>query len=1774
MKTRIYLLVLMLSVALSIHAQSYNKLWKDVEQMEQNDLPKSVLAKAKIIYEKAKTDRNVPQMMKAYLTMMIWKRNISPDSLQIDINDLEEWAMRKDTEAQDKAVLNSILGGIFIEKDFEKGNRFLLLSLKDSLNLIEYKAENLAPLVKTEETSLLYFDDNLYDLLARRAIRLWEQHQWNRQQTTIQETIKKTYHSLLHIYQVKGMRSAWLLTALDAYPQADEKCLRTWIKEYGDLDICAEVYLRLATNRLYQDKPAERLAILREGIARYPDYSRINVLKNAEHEILTPTLNLFVARTCPKIPIDVRIDYRNLKGVTLKLYRVNLSIESVLLKKLTPKTVAEYASLVREKHIDLPTTFDYKMRTDTLILEEADAGVYYVVGIPDGYPKIERGILLYITGLQIIHRTLPDNKQEVIVLNKWSGHPVPEAQVNIYQRKGEDYVWRESHIANSDGVVVLPIPQSLKNYMSFQAQTTADKAMPIVDVWLGNNQYRTNDIVEEHVKLFTDRSIYRPGQNLHYSGIVYHQQKDETKVSEENNYPVILQDADGKEVLRQEVKTDSFGSFSGVFKLPKMSKMGVYRLLVGKGITSFQVEEYNHPTFEVSFDTVRSNYQAGDSIQVIGRVRSFSGMPVQEALVNYQVSRLENKFWRIRGIETKQSVGETITDTEGKFEVPLYFSPMEEGNENWHYIYKVSVDVTSLSGETQKGILSLPLGSSSLKLFIPDWENETILKEHNKQLTFQVNNLMGVPIKVEVDYQVWLRDELMLQGKAISNEDFELEGLDDLPSGRYRLKAMLKDEAGEKVEQTVMFSLFSLKDKCLPDDMPLWCYQSSEEFGSDGTATLYLGSSKKDVYLFCDLMYGDNRVERKRIVFSDSLLTFRYTYREEYGDGLRCSFAFLKDGELYSRNFIFNKPKPDKTLCLRWKTFRDKLQPGANEFWTLSILHPDGKPAEAQLLATMYDASLDRLAPHTWDFDLNFVRNIPRSNWQFVDTPHAYWGFDFPMKMLKFNPFSYSRLEIPFGLASEERGMQMFKSNVAMGNVKSAMGLALRESASIHDVSILDTSLEQGVNENTGKVQIRTNFGETVFFYPQLRTNEKGEVNIEFHLPESLTEWKFMGLAHTKDLDFGSLTEKVVASKKFMLQPNLPRYVRVGDQVNVASLLMNLSDKEVKGMVRMELFLPDSDKVILWQKTPFVVKAGETEKISFSFTVTDNYEGLGVRMIADGDNFSDGEQRYLPVLTNKQTLTESILLNTHGKGTFTYSLDTLFNNHSTSISHPRMWVEYASNPMWYAILALKVVSNPENDNVLSWASAYYANSLLVHLVKIEPRIIDSLKLDYLDTKLEEARLKLKELQNEDGSWSWYKGMSGSFYMTTSVVQLLTRLQQISGGGLDADCLKMKQQAWGYLNKQLAEEVRIMKENERKGIKNMDISNVVLQCLYSDALSNYTYISEEIANYLISKLESMSARLTIYGKALSSIIFYEAGKDNKAKEFIESLMQYSVMTEEMGRYFDSDKASYSWFSYKIPTQVAAIEAIKRVTNEAKTQEEMKQWLLKQKQTQVWDTPVATTDAVYALLTTGENWLLGKGEGEIEIGDEKIRIREGESLGYLNEQVQGDVMKLRKVTLQRSSAGIGWGSVYTEFEEEIDKVSAQGNALKVIRKLYKDGKPLLDGDVLRVGDRLTVCLIIITDRDMDFVQVKDERAACMESSDALSGYRWNGQIGYYQELKDSSIAFYLEKMRKGIHRLSYDVYVAQSGVYQQGIATIKSLYAPEFAGHGQGGCLVVK
>ena len=1886
------IVLLVMSVFAPMQAQTYDNLWKELEVLERKDLPKSVISEAMKIYDKAKAEQNVPQMMKAYLTAMQYRSLLTPDSLKVDMNGLEQWASQTGS-MEDKAILYSILGEMTMPADVKKGLGYLQASLKDKDRLLLIPVEKLRPMVRVGEASKRYFRDNLYNLLARRAIQIMQQYRWQAaakanqtnslpadmtdmdQFVTYQfvpvsdcdltAAVMQTYQSLLKAYDTETEREGWLLTGIDALNYlyrnfsgnfSNDVCqqeLRKWIHTYPAVKTVPEAYLALAQFLQYQNNQVERLRIVREGIAGYPRYEGINQLKNIEKEILNASLSLEIATAYPGEQQSVKVNYKNLTGITLQLYKVNLPVTSAVLQNRTTHFESKYARLQREEHFSLKPTTDYLNVDTTLTIQAPQAGIYFLKAVPDGKKGVSDGTLMNVTALKTIYRPLPDGTLELVVVDAVSGQPVSEAEVTIYTEKGGGYSPQQTYQADKQGTLKLDFLNSNKYW--YNAHTAADNAMPILNLWK-NDYYYKESKRKEVLQLFTDRSIYRPGQTVYVSGLAYEMEKDSTRVLADKKYTVSLYDANNNETGKVEVRTNGFGSFSGQFVLPSPCLTGYFSLRAADTSVSFKVEEYKRPTFDVTFEPVKVEYQVGDSIEVVGMAKTFAGAPVQNARVHYNISRSYAWVWRFMGRGSARWEGEAMTDADGKFSVPVHFEIDSDRRESplWYYTYNIQADVTDGAGETQQANLSLPLGSTSMVLNMDNLP-DNLVKEKKLEIKLTAMNLSGEPVDTPVTYQVVEMEEQkdgqekegrkVLTGTVEANKSFVPEAIYALPSGNYRLKLSAKDTQGRECTASKNFLLFSLNDKRPPFVITDWFYQDGLEFDAASPATVYIGSSEKNVYLLYDVFAGNKRLESKRIELSDSVVSFRFPYKKEYGDGILVSMAFVKDGRLYSHNARIMKPAPEKKLQLKWTTFRDKLRPGQQEEWKLTVLYPDGSPAEAEMLATMYDASLDKIySAHKLDFGVDFHYVVPLTYWNTSYMRNAYLYVDFPLKRLRAVPLEYSELIIPS--TGRMEAMVVGYGGSPRATLAGALKIRGRSAANavmnqeavtdmVLQEEMVETSaqekVEMGSSEElaeTGDIQIRENFAETAFFYPQLRTNEKGEVSISFVLPESLTRWTFMGLAHTRNVDYGKIEATATASKEFMLQPNMPRFVRVGDKANIAASLMNLSDKGVKGTVRMELFNPETEKVFYSQKQKFDVKGGETGHVNFTFEVSDKYAVMACRMVADGDTFSDGEQRYIPVLTDKQWVTETVPLNVNGEGAHTFSLENLFNKHSKTASEQRLTVEFTAHPAWYVVQALPVVANPQNEDALSWATAYYAHSLAAFIVKENPRIkqvFDSWKaqggtketfmsnlqknqelknillaetpwlteatneaeqkqriatlfdLNTMNSQLAVSVEKLGELQNADGAWSWYKGMQGSRYVTTQVMEMLVRLNALTHQDADSRMQPMIQKGFEYLGKQAAEEYKSMKEAEKKGAVGLRPSEQVLRYLYICALDGKAPVDEKVNRYFIDKLSGEGKELTIYGKALGAIILQQAGKVAEARLFMQSLMEYSVVTDEMGRYFDTPKARYSWFSYKIPTEVAAMEAIQRITKDTKAIDEMKRWLLKQKQTQTWETPIATADAVYALMATGASDLLANTGGvEITLGKEVIRTPADNAIGYIKKTVSGDVMNIKKVSVDKEGTGMGWGAAYAQYLHSgmyincdcPDQIGEQGNGLPVSRQLYKGDEALNESAPLKVGDRITVRLTVKADRDMDFVQIKDDRAACMEPLQAVSGFRWGNGLGYYQATKDASTQFFIDQMRKGTYVIEYQVYVNRTGEYQAGIATVQSAYAPEFGGHTRG------
>ena len=1911
------LVLLWLGVIPAVQAQTFDKLWKQVEQAEKKSLPQTVIKLTGEIYQKGEAEKNSPQMLKAYMWRMKYRDMLTPDSLYTNVKELEQWAKQAD-KPMDRAILHSLIAGIYANYAannqwqlrqrteivgeapsadmrewtanmfVEKVKTSIKEAMADSVLLLNTSSRTYIPFVELGETSEYYHHD-MYHLLAFRSIEALQQIEGldratpveaysedtsSKKQSPVKQDIERIYENMLISYKAKGDKEGCLLTNLNylSWKRDSSKSFRepfsvkkggTYMMtvdpyetgldalktEYKSSDLCAEVYLAQANYMIGKEQQTVALQLCDESIRLYPGYRRINALKNLREDILSPSLNVTAAATAfPGEEIKIRASHKNLDGFTLRLFQAK--------------------KLIKEQHFAVLRPEDYRTQDTVFTFQAPEVGEYVMRIIPDIRAKRDSESKFNVTRFKALTCRLPGNQYEVVTLDGQTGHPIPNAKVTLYTN---DEKLLQEFTTGTDGKVVFPWKS---DYRYLKAAKGADTAMPLQGVYGGSyGYYGDENKALEQMTLLTDRSLYRPGQTVYVKGIAYTQKADTANVLPNKEYTVILTDANNQEVGQKKVRTNEFGSFATDFALPSACLNGMFSLIVGNSRTSIRVEDYKRPTFDITFEKQAGSYQLGDQIEVKGKIQSYSGVLLQDLPVKYTVKRSAFSLWRFAE-STQIASGEVTANENGEFTIPVRLEENDvyKNDARVYYRYSVEATATNVAGETQSSTDVISAGNRSLVLQTE--LSDKICKDKPFHTVFKVQNLNGQPVEVKGTFFLYqakdadfkkLDEKPVATGTFTSNEEMTIHW-GNLPSGPYVLKAVVKDGQGKEVTADANTILFAWEDKRPPVETPVWFYEANTEFDATHPAKFCFGTSEKDAYVMMNVFSGNELLESKVMNLSDTIVHFYYPYKESYGDGVFINFCLVRDGQVYQEQVRLKKRLPDKTLTMKWEVFRDKLRPGQKEEWKLTIHTPQGQAAEAEMLATMYDASLDKIWNRKQNFSIYYNQIIPYSNWMsgyFGNNSFNYW---WNHKYLKVPAMEFDHF-VTQGMGSIEealngrvpgvmvRGYGVQKQAAMTGNIM-IRGVSSRSKAEVKYVGSVAEDMELSADRaEAGKpdgaseeetlpeapADLRTNLAETAFFYPQLRTNEQGEVSFSFTMPESLTRWNFRGYSHTKGMLMGTLDGEATTSKEFMLAPNLPRFVRVGDKTSVAASISNMTGKPQAGTVSMILFDPMTEKVISTQKQKFTVEAGKTIGVSFMFTVSDKYEILGCRMIADSGTFSDGEQQLLPVLSNKEHLVETLPMPVRGEETRTFSLDSLFNHHSKTATDRKLTVEFTGNPAWYAIQALPSLSLPENNNAISWATAYYANTLASYIMNSQPRIkavFDSWKLQggtkdtflsnlqknqevknillsespwVLEAQTEEqqkeriatlfdlnnirsnniaALTRLQELQNSSGAWSWYKGMTGSRYVTTYIAELNARLAMMTGEQPSGTALALQKNAFTYLHQEALKEYREILKAQKDGVKFTGVSGSILQYLYLIALSGEQVPASNKAayTYYLSKIGEMLPTASMDTKAIAAIILDKAGRKKEAQEFIASLKEHLTKTDEQGMFFAFNENPYTWGGMKMQAHVDVMEALELTGGNNDTVEEMKLWLLKQKQTQQWNSPVATADAVYALLMKGVNLLDNQGDVRIVIAKEVLETVSPSKttvpgLGYIKRSfTQKNVVDARKIEVEKRNPGIAWGAVYAEYESPIKDVRQQGGELNVQKQLYVERmvnnapqlQPITEKTALQVGDKVVSRLSIRADRPMDFVQLKDQRGACFEPIGSVSGYNWSNGIGYYVDIKDASTNFFFDHLGKGVYVLEHSYRISRAGTYETGLATMQCAYAPEYASHSASMTIIIK
>lgn len=1810
MKRNILSLLIALFATMQVAAQTYDNLWKQAEINAQKDQPKSEIAVMKKIIAKASAAKDYGQLLAAEIRQMTLWKEISADSLTPNVKRMEAEVLKVNDPAL-KAVRYAVLGKVYRDMNEKKSQEFFKKALGQPELLARHTSAEYVPLtLKGVDGSS--FNNDLLHLIGFEA------------------DSKEAYLQLYTYYNKVGNRGAACLCAyklIEKYRQDDvrevkkSKYLQTidsLIQIYQDIPEAGELavehfrFMEGATDA----KPQDKLNYINYALSRWGEWSRMNELRNAQKRLTEP---MFRVKDMPQVlrpgeKVWVQLDVRNLQNLKISISRLNITADNdynaqdeATYKMLLKKTTKLHQKDFSRDYYGRP---DYETVKDSIeIGGNLPLGAYLMEVTSDNTGIAPQRELFYVSNLAVMIQQLPDDKHRYVVVNATDGQPVPGAKIMLYDR---DYdvktgKWKrlvharlttdengEAYFKNVDGNVLI--------------STSNDKFTPAKDIYLSRTRYYEQKDDKIKHQLFTDRSIYRPGQTVHASAISYIVKKglDASVPGKSMELNFILRDANGKQVAEQKATTDEYGTASVDFELPKEGQTGLYFISVNGTVTKYvRVEEYKRPTFEITFPKVNEKYNWGDTVVVKATAKTYSGVPVQGAKVEYQVTRRNQLWWWGAGSAGQLvKTDSCVTREDGTFDVEIPLEASLSGKDEADmsefmriarfFNFEVSAIVTDISGESHEGVMSLPLGTKPtiLTVNLP----KRIETDSLKTVTFAYRNASGMPISSRLKYRIdkgeWKDAEanVSVSIKEYASSASSASSSLVWKSGVHQLEAICGQDTLQQ-----KFTLFSMKDTHPVEPTTEWYYQTAKTFPRDGKPVyIQVGSSENGAHIVYSIIAGNKLLEKGAWELGDSIVTLPFTYKEEYASGIVLNYSFVKQGKCYTRMMSIARPLPEKKLNIAWKTFRNRLTPGQKEEWTLKITTPDGKPAKAQLMGVLYDKSLDQITPHSWNLSLGFYQSLPNCYWKHNLTFRSlYLNGVYPTKYYdekqldvdKFDGkfFSYyaymqavelSKLERSLGgtveavrIKKDELVREEAKVMKIRGSNMTRVAAAAPSANKVFDVVEEMPQFAGGSGSDAGqyldKVQVRENMNETAFFYPALESDNNGNVAIRFTLPESVTTWKFMGLAHDKEMRNGLLVDEAVAQKTVMVQPNMPRFLREGDKSTIVVKLFNTSDKKVSGNTRMQILDPETNKVV-WQKTQnYSIDAEGSATISFD--VQGLKEGVYInKVVAAGNGYSDGEQHYLPVLSNRELVVNTLPITLHQKGEQNFDLSKLFLNkegkQAKGAEEAKVTIEYTNNPSWLMVKALPAISNPDEEDAISLMSAIYANTITNHVQK-------HLSLENLtqeSIRLQNQVEKLKKLQNPDGSFSWWKGMKGSRYMTTSVAEMMVRLNAIAG--VQKSTARMLTSAIDYLSWQTAQEVREMKKQEEKKQK-VNPSEQALHYLYILSMDGRKMKQNLEADkaYLLEKMSKMTGDFSIYGKARAAVVLARNSQQNaayreKAGEYLQSVNEYAVYREEMGRYYDTRKALYSWRNYKIPTQVSVIEAMQMLKpNDKQTIEELQRWLLMSKRTQVWDTPVNTVDAVYAFMKGNESNWNRKAENAVLKLDGKLlpMPQDSTTLGYVKTERPG---KASKLSIDKKSDYTSWGAVYAEFKQPISEIGSMESGIKV-RRVIVPAESESKGNA-QVGEKVKVTLIITADRDYDFVQITDKRAACLEPVNQLSGYQWS--IGCYVSPRDHATNFYFDRLSKGKHIVEMEYYVDRKGDYQSGTCTAECTYSPEFGG----------
>lgn len=1674
-------------------------------------------------------------------------------------------------------------------------------------------------------------------------------------------------------------------------------------------------------------KHKEALELCKEAIAKYPERRGAEKLRALQSDILKKRLELSVEQHIPvNKPSRLLVDYKNHDGLQLKAYAISQK-ELQHLNSLypEPKKLAYIKNLstIKEWRSALKNEKDYQSHKTEVPVPPLPNGQYVILAKPESGSDSDFAYSpMQVTDLALVETRTP-LYHKFQVTNRTNGSPIIGAKVKFTYRKnynGPDLT--DTFTTDEMGMVEILLDNdnwtNVKTQITYQGDTAY-----FGDYYVNQKQHNAPKTIYTSF-LFTDRSIYRPGQPLYFKGIAIKKNKAASSVLENTTVSVILYDVNRQEVGKQEFITNEFGSFSGEFLLPAAGLTGNFSMEVTSkavnlhGNANFSVEEYKRPKFETSFEPVTGSYKVNDHISLKGKAFAYAGSNITDAKVSYRVKRVVYfprwYYWgrpQHNGIPQEITHGETVTDASGNYNILFKAIPDAALDPKTQptFTYEITADVTDINGETHSANATVRVGYHTLTANI-GVSNPLDKDKNDTEITISTNNLNGqfVPAMGTLkmyklkgpdqvlrnrpwptpDYKGFSREEFKTlyphdafenehdpttweKGKLVWETNFDtkeskeviLKNTKKWSSGNYVIELETEDKFGQKVKDVAHTRLFSDKDKELADHQLFQIKTNKQhyEIGDKVDITLLSGAKNLTVSVFVEK--NQKIVDTRTILLNEDSKTISVPVNPEDLGGFAINYSLSAFNSFESGTVPILVPYPSSNLEIETVTFRDKLKPGSEETWTFKIKGPKGEQVASELLAGMYDASLDAFRGHNWSFDPNYRSNYYSSIYSTANQSFGTSSFltysnyksGYAYKLQNFDSFNWFGFH--FGL-----GRQRLYNTMAVrkASPSAAMGMMAPESESLDEVVTVGYD-EQQKSDVTGStdvetdnasstVSIRKNLQETSFFFPQLLTDTEGNVSFSFTTPEALTRWKLQLLAHTKTLQHALTTLETVTQKELMLTPNVPRFLREGDEIVISSKIANLTDKIHSGVSNLKLtdvvtgedlteglIISASSEEIA--KKPFTVDALGNTQVSWRLKIPEGLQGIQYTITAKAGNFSDGEQDVLPVLTNRMLVTETLPMWVRSNQTKTFVLEKLRDHTSTTLRNHKLTLEITSNPAWYAVQALPYLMEYPYDCNEQIFSRYYANTLGSHIADSNSRIREvfdqwanstalmsnleknqELKsmliqetpwlrdaqseteqkkriallfdLNKMRSEQNNTLYQLKENQMSSGAWAWFKGGRENRFITQHIITGLGHLKQLQVTETNIETQEIVEQALLFLDKAFVDEFNQIKKRasnlEADHLSPTQVHYMYMRSFFKDMPKSRAVT--EVMAYYKDQAKKYWPKKNLYTKGLLALSLHRMGDKTTAAKIVGALKENSISSEELGMYWKENTNSWLWHQAPIETQALMIEVFSELTNDSNSIDSLKVWLLQHKKTNQWKTTKATTDAVYALLLQGRDWLSVTDAVNIEVGGKKLAPSEFENAkveagtGYFkttwnNNEIRNE---MARVQLDKKGEGITWGALYWQYFENLDKISTAKTPLQLKKKLFlkkntatgEEISEITPQSTLEVGDLIRVRIALQVDRTMEFVHMRDMRSAGTEPINVLSQYTWQDDLGYYESTKDASTNFFFDYLPKGVYVFEYDLRVNNSGDFSNGITTIQNMYAPEYSSHSEGVRLQIK